>query len=985
MKLIIIFTFIFNFVNLYASDLTIKITSSDKVKCTGKIDLNINGGYAPYDIEWTGPNGLIKSELGINGMDGKEDVDQLCANSTYCVYITDALCGVLQYCWNMEACPIITLGLTYTPNPPTSCNNSDGSITIRQFSAYGGTAPYTLHLEDSKGNKYYEDPITFRYLNLKSGFYEFVATDANGCEGREKLVLLASDAFFLNSDIQQPCPGQSNGKISVYAFGMNPSEKFNYKWSTGFTELGLDPLVASIIDNLSTGRYCVTVTSELTTCEITECYDLNSNPPSPLSWNPISLKPCPGVANGSILLNVKGGTLPYTYTWMPQTSIPGSLLRSGDYCITVTDFCGMSLHNCFEIKELEFDLNYSILCENQGTANINIKYGNPPYRITWSNGASSTSINNLSDGDYDIRVKDARGCMVRKTFSLKYEKRVSLFDLKNNSSCKGNVASCDGFIELQTKNNEQFTYNWTGPYNFTSNDKRIINLCAGTYYVSATDSKGCIEKLNFIICCCSAENTDLPSCGITPPLTITALKKSPKTKLSNDGYIHLTVTGGLNFKKIDWTGPNGFISNQLNIDNIGPGNYCVTISDGCQVKTECYNIVPCDEKNFKLNENLTHTCKDISLGKITIDPQGIGKPFIILWENGSTSTVRDFLSKVFYSVKITDNEQCEYNFAFEIKESNPISYIRGYDPKAPCNTCAVCNLTCAYYTKIVNQIQVVKDDCSYWTACEDMPEIPILNSFMKGNKKFEWTGESCSYRYMCAYGVYTQEKSGQIVTEHFEGKQKNATTGKDCYYCFDADICYGVNEEGSQVRKLIGNVISNLGVSTNTTCPSNLRQCQVIVKCGEVELYRFCSSDSVYYCNQLQVDYKCAYVDVINPLHDTTINGETFRMYSGEMSKTDAEKLICYHKKDPYFFGYKIDYESELNYNQIINKDKIGEIKMHFIFSIDGKLLYKSQFIPASNIQDYLRQQSAQNGIYIHQTQYDSGYIKSEKIVFYGK
>ena len=61
----------------------------------GIIDLTINGGFPPYDVEWTGPNAYIHSVYGISGSDDQEDIYDL-VQGTYQVLVTDALCGTVE-------------------------------------------------------------------------------------------------------------------------------------------------------------------------------------------------------------------------------------------------------------------------------------------------------------------------------------------------------------------------------------------------------------------------------------------------------------------------------------------------------------------------------------------------------------------------------------------------------------------------------------------------------------------------------------------------------------------------------------------------------------------------------------------------------------------------------------------------------------------------------------------------------------------------
>lgn len=108
--------------------------------------------------------------------------------------ITDALCGVLSYCWTMSECPDITVDCQISKQNPSNCNATDGNIFVNFRRISGGTGPYTLELRDGSGNVL---PLSFwGWFNLKSGYYYLVAIDVDGCEGVQKLLYSQMMLFF---------------------------------------------------------------------------------------------------------------------------------------------------------------------------------------------------------------------------------------------------------------------------------------------------------------------------------------------------------------------------------------------------------------------------------------------------------------------------------------------------------------------------------------------------------------------------------------------------------------------------------------------------------------------------------------------------------------------------------------------------------------------------------------------------------------------
>lgn len=56
--------------------------------------------------------------------------------------------------------------------------------------------------------------------------------------------------------------------------------------------------------------------------------------------------------------------------------------------------------------------------------------------------------------------------------------------------------SPNGSVELETDHSGNFTYSWTGPNGFVSDEKNIYGLSEGAYQVTITDSFGCTEDID---------------------------------------------------------------------------------------------------------------------------------------------------------------------------------------------------------------------------------------------------------------------------------------------------------------------------------------------------------------------------------------------------------------------------------------------------------------------------------------------------------
>ncbi|EPR74663.1 putative internalin [Winogradskyella psychrotolerans RS-3] len=142
-------------------------------------------------------------------------------------------------------------------------------------------------------------------------------------------------------------------------------------------------------------------------------------------------------------------------------------------------------------------------------------------------------------------------------------------------SCAG---AFDGSILFNVSGNQgPLSYSWTGPNGFTSNEPNLDGLASGNYEVLVLDENGCTLSSNF---------------DINEPSPLVLLDEvsdyngfGVHCNGGNEGFIYLDITGGSGTTKIEWSGPDGFISEASRLEDIFPGTYHVSITDtnGCEI------------------------------------------------------------------------------------------------------------------------------------------------------------------------------------------------------------------------------------------------------------------------------------------------------------------------------------------------------------------------------------------------------------------
>lgn len=188
---------------------------------------------------------------------------------------------------------------------------------------------------------------------LQSGdAYLVVVTDANGCEqavGGE-VVCEANPECTLGADLLtfQPRCSDSNDGVASLENLVGGSGEYLITWSNGLTE--------ATISNLAAGAYQVTI-NDGSGCAIVLPFYINSPDPITLLSSEQTAA-SDGLPNGSLLVNIAGGTPPYQYQWVraglviAETTEPslGNLL-AGTYELRLTDANGCN----FSVAGLEVD------------------------------------------------------------------------------------------------------------------------------------------------------------------------------------------------------------------------------------------------------------------------------------------------------------------------------------------------------------------------------------------------------------------------------------------------------------------------------------------------------------------------------------------------------------------------------------------------------------------------------------------------------
>ena len=576
---------------------------------SGSIDLTISGGTSPYSVLWS------------NNFN-TQDLNSLIAG-IYTASISD-----------FNGCQDTITIIINQPNAPISNSasitkilcfgDSTGTINI---TPNGGTVPYTFLWSNNQ--------ISEDLTNLIAGNYSIQITDNNGCVYNESFTL-SQPAFPLtqtSSLINVSCNGISNGSISIIPNGGTSPYSFN--WSNGVN--------LNTNTNLNAGNYSLTITDS-SGCELLENFTITEPPILTVLLNADSVY-CFGESTGSIDASISGGTLPYFYSWSNGSSTEDlSNISQGNYTLTVTDLNGCTVQSNINVEQTPapLQLNLSgtdVLCFGNSTGSIttSVSGGNPVYSYSWENGATTSSISNLSSGIYTLSVTDFYGCLTTDSVEINEpQSNLSLLASVSDVNC---FAGIDGSIDLTISGGTiPYTYSWsTGSVN-----QDVIGLISGNYSITVTDFNGCQIDSIFQV--------DQPS----QPLAINDSIGNVSCFNGNDGLIDLQVTGGTAPYSINWS--NGSVSEDQT--NLFSGFYSIIVTDdkGCS-ENETFQIT--QPTILSQNASVSNvSCFGGNTGAINLTVNGGTAPYQFNWSNGTNTEDINTLVVGFYQVTITDSNGC---------------------------------------------------------------------------------------------------------------------------------------------------------------------------------------------------------------------------------------------------------------------------------------------------------------------------------------
>lgn len=298
--------------------------------------------------------------------------------------------------------------------------------------------------------------------------------------------------------VNNNCLTSPNGHASVsVSGGVAP---YIYSWYNATTSTLMSTTTDSVSYNLDAGTYYCVVTDQMGANDTVEFEIINSGLLSATSTN--TMVSCNGGSNGTITVTPSGGTAPYTISWVGSSTsfLTRTGLAAGTYSYIITDANSCTVEGSSTIIEplaaLSLDSVVTMnTCHegNTGSISVTVSGGTPGYTYSWSNGATTSSVEGLEDGTYTVSIYDMNACYITASYTITSPMELTASLSETDVNCYGGN---DGSItSIVSGGTAPYTYSWSSGE--TTSD--ISSKSAGTYTLTITDGNGCTAVVSAVI------------------------------------------------------------------------------------------------------------------------------------------------------------------------------------------------------------------------------------------------------------------------------------------------------------------------------------------------------------------------------------------------------------------------------------------------------------------------------------------------------
>jgi len=268
------------------------------------------------------------------------------------------------------------------------------------------------------------------------------------------------------------------------------------------------------------------------------------------------------------------------------------------------------------------------------------------YTYSWTTAPVQTgqTADSLTAGNYTVTITDGNGCQTVSSVTITEPAALqdSAAVVQHVTCFGGNDGSA---VTTPNGGMGAYAYAWNSTPPQTT--QTAVNLTAGNYTVTVTDSNGCITT--------SSVTVSEPA-----QLAITQSNIQHVTCFGgNNGSVSVNVTGGVGTYGYSWNSTPAQTTQMA--DSLVAGTYTVTVTDtnGCSMDS-AFTVIQPPQLNMQLAVDDSTVCLGMSATMLATATGGTGN-YVFTWNNGLPAGASQTVSpaaNTLYTATVTDSSGC---------------------------------------------------------------------------------------------------------------------------------------------------------------------------------------------------------------------------------------------------------------------------------------------------------------------------------------
>jgi gliding motility-associated-like protein len=615
----------------------VAVSINEPCAITQTIHLSVMGGKSPYTYKWKDLNETLT--MGTREVPNAGDYEVVITDSNNCEVLLPVV---------VEACPCIPTAFTDTVITASTCGLSNGSVEIILTDP---NKQYTYNWSPNAGT--IGDNVNKRE-NLAGGSYQITMTEIESPSCVYTLevvvpeVLPTIEAVIFPSSCLDPPTG---------AVALSPAN-YTYTWPDGF--------VGNNRDLLAEGSYNVTFTNaNKASCRGEYLVEVGATNRL-VAEVIINKQPTCREANGSVSLNVTGGTGVYSYSWDSDNNRSDDL-AAGNYSVTIFDAdLGCQVTTEFELisnepQEVNIVITDTIPISCIGSVDGRVEFTlnatgglNFPMDTIIKQGEQVFENGQLPPGDYCLEIRDTFNCLNGQAcFTISMPAPIMVM-FETEAACADS-----GSIKLDiTGGTAPYTVDWLDIEGADNQQDRFL-LDTGTYEAVIMDKNNCIDSISVFV----------PECDACHLPTVTNIQLTPSACTGNTGSIFIEMEEDERNYDFFYMPDVGqpFVTGNIRA-GLPVGDYRILIiykpNPTCVIEVEATII----EKNFDdiIPTTSPADCGNAN-GRAVLEPA----TYIYTWQDGFIGNTRSDLAAGYYQVRVRDEQHdCNTEMVVVVNENN---------------------------------------------------------------------------------------------------------------------------------------------------------------------------------------------------------------------------------------------------------------------------------------------------------------------------